>query len=144
MGKKRVANKKGKVIDSSAKARILSRPPKKKVHAGTLHVKATYNNTMVTLADTEGNVLFTSSSGALGYNGAKKGTPFAAAKVGELVGERAKQYDMKEVDVIVKGVGAGRESAIRSFASKGINLKSISDKTPVPHNGPRPRRPRRV
>lgn len=144
MGKKRVAKKEGKIIDSGVKARVLEREPKKKVQYGKLHVNATYNNTMLTLTDAEGNVLFTSSSGALGFNGAKKGTPFAAAKVGELVGARAKQYKMQEVEVVVKGVGAGRESAIRSFSSQGISLSKITDKTPIPHNGPRPRKPRRV
>jgi len=84
------------------------------------------------------------SSGALGFKGAKKGTPFAAAKAGELIGEMAKNIGIKEVDVIVKGVGAGRESSIRAFVSYGIHIGSIKDKTPIPHNGPRPKKPRRV
>lgn len=144
MGKKRVAQKKSGSVDQGMKARALSRTPKKKVVAGTLYVEATYNNTKILLADKEGNTLLWSSSGALGFQGAKKGTPFAAAKVGELIGEKAQGMGMKEVDVIVKGVGAGRESSIRGFSSKGIDISAIRDMTPVPHNGPKPKKPRRV
>jgi small subunit ribosomal protein S11 len=144
MGKKRVADKEGKIIDSGVKARVLAREPDRTVTRGKLHVQATFNNTMLTLTDTDGDVLFSSSSGTLGFNGAKKGTPFAAGKVGELVGAKARQYDMEAAEVIVKGIGAGREQAIRSFAAEGITLSSISDETPVPHNGPRSPKPRRV
>jgi small subunit ribosomal protein S11 len=144
MGKKRIATKKGKVVDSSARNRALSRLPKKKLSTGTLHVQATYNNTRVLLTDKSGNVVVTSSSGALGFKGAKKGTPFAAAKVGEIIGDTAKAIGVQDVDVVVKGVGAGRESAIRAFASKGMGISSIQDKTPIPHNGTRPPKPRRV
>ena len=96
------------------------------------------------MTDVKGNVLATSSSGALGFKGAKKGTPFAAAKVGEIMGGKASVMGMKEVGVLVKGVGSGRESGIRGFISKGINILSIRDITPVPHNGPKPKKPRRV
>ncbi len=85
-----------------------------------------------------------SSSGALGFKGAKKGTPFAAAKVGELLGEKASMIGVKDVDVVIKGVGGGRESALRGFITKGIQVSSIKDTTPVPHNGPRPKKTRRV
>jgi small subunit ribosomal protein S11 len=112
--------------------------------SGTLFVEATYNNTKVSLADAVGNVVTWSSAGSLGFAGAKKGTPFAAAKVGEVLGERAAAMGVKEVGVVVKGVGSGRESSIRAFVTKGINISSIKDVTPVPHNGPRPRKPRRV
>lgn len=144
MGKKRIATKKGTRVDTSARARALSRAPKKKFQKGILHVQSTYNNTKLALTDENGNLAFQSSSGALGFNGSKKGTPFAAAKVGELVGDRAKLHGVKEVSVVVKGIGAGRESAIRSFMSKGINVSKIEDRTPIPHNGPRPPKPRRV
>jgi small subunit ribosomal protein S11 len=144
MGKKRIATTKGNLVNSSAKSRALSRLPKKKISAGTLHVRSTYNNTRASLTDKSGNMLATSSSGALGFRGAKKGTPFAAAKVGEIVGDSAKALGVKEVDVIVKGVGAGRESAIRSFASNGVGISGIQDQTPIPHNGTRPPKPRRV
>ncbi len=96
------------------------------------------------MADAKGNVLATSSSGSIGFKGAKKGTPFAAAKVGEILGAKAATMGMKDVAVIVKGVGSGRESGIRGFISKGININSIKDVTPVPHNGPKPKKPRRV
>lgn len=117
---------------------------KRKLDSGILFVEATFNNTKVSLADTGGNVVTWSSSGSLGFSGAKKGTPFAAAKVGELIGERGAAMGLKEVSVVVAGVGAGRESSIRAFATKGIQINSIKDNTPVPHNGPRAPKPRRI
>ena len=117
---------------------------KKRFESGVLYVESTYNNTKLVLTDPKGNTLAWSTSGALGFKGAKKGTPFAAAKIGEKLAENAATFGMKEVKVIVKGVGAGRESAIRGFISKGVNLSSISDMTPVPHNGPKPPKPRRA
>ena len=117
---------------------------KKKVAAGILYVESTFNNTKVTLTDNAGNVLLWSSSGALGFKGAKKGTPFAAAKVGETLGQKAFDLGLKEIAVVVKGVGSGRESAIRGFVTKGFVINSIKDTTPVPHNGPKPKKPRRV
>ena len=131
-------------MDAGMKSRSLARVAKKNIAAGTLHVHATYNNTKVLLSDKEGNTIAWSSSGALGFSGAKKGTPFAAAKVGELVGEKANIIGVKEVDVVIRGVGAGRESALRGFAGKGIEISKIADDTPVPHNGPRPPKPRRI
>ncbi|MDO8590117.1 MAG: 30S ribosomal protein S11 [bacterium] len=112
--------------------------------SGILYVESTYNNTKLTLTDSKSNTLAWSSSGSLGFRGAKKGTPFAAAKVGETLSLKAQTLGIKEVKVIVKGVGSGRESAIRGFISKGINLTTIQDKTPVPHNGPKPPKPRRT
>jgi len=141
MGKKRIVKKGGDDQSGSGKT---SRTLKRKLDVGRLFVQATYNNTKIALADESGNVVTWSSSGSLGFAGAKKGTPFAAAKVGELVGERAMQMGVKEVSVVVTGVGAGRESAIRAFSGKGIALSTIKDVTPVPHNGPRPPRARRV
>ena len=84
------------------------------------------------------------SSGALGFKGSRKSTPFAAAKVGEIIGEKAQQMGMKDAQVVIKGVGAGRESALRAFAGKGISITKITDQTPVPFNGPRKKKPRRV
>lgn len=144
MGKKRIIKKSGGEGESADKSKVLSNILKKKVTSGTLYVLATYNNTKILLTDKKGNALLSSSSGALGFKGAKKGTPFAAAKVGELLGDKAKVIGIKDVDAVVKGVGSGRESSIRGFLSKGIDLTSIKDRTPVPHNGPRPRRARRV
>ena len=144
MGKKRIVKKGTGTLDAGLKSRALSRISKKRVVAGTLHVQATYNNTKVLLSDKSGNALMWSSSGALGFKGAKKGTPFAAAKIGELIGEKAAMMGVQEVNVIVRGVGSGRESAIRAFSSKGIDISSIIDRTPVPHNGPKPKKARRV
>ena len=121
-----------------------SRAPKRKLESARLYVEATYNNTKVSLSDPSGNLLAWSSSGSLGFAGAKKGTPFAAAKVGELLGDKALAMGVKDVDVIVGGVGSGRESSIRAFSGKGIHITSIKDVTPVPHNGPRPKKARRV
>lgn len=137
MAKKQVTEEK-KAAAPSVKA------SKRKVLVGTLFVQSTYNNTKALLGDADGNALAWSSSGTLGFKGAKKGTPFAAAKIGEVLGDKAIAMGMKEARVVVKGVGSGRESAIRSFASKGIELTSIQDKTPVPHNGPKAKKPRRI
>lgn len=117
---------------------------KRRVENARLCVESTYNNTKVVLTDMNGNTIASSSSGALGFAGAKKGTPFAAAKVGETLALKAQAIGVKEISVIVRGVGSGREAAIRGFISRGANIKSISDVTPVPHNGPKPPRPRRV
>jgi len=144
MGKKRIIKKTGGEVDKGLQSRSLARLSKKKLETGILHVQATYNNTKLIFTDTKGGAVMASSSGALGFKGAKKGTPFAAAKVGELLGEKAGMIGVKKVDVVIKGVGGGRESALRGFASKGIQVSSIKDTTPVPHNGPRPKKARRV
>jgi len=144
MGKKRTVNKGSSSADAGLRSRSMARTPKKKLDAGTLFVRATYNNTQVTFTDKTGNAVMSASSGSLGFKGAKKSTPFAAAKVGELIGDKAATMGVKEVNVIIKGVGSGRESAMRSFSSKGIAITGIRDETPVPFNGPRPRKARRV
>lgn len=141
MGKKRIATTDAKETGAKKAAGTSS---KKKVDAGILCVQSTYNNTKLILTDTKGNALAWSSSGSLGFKGAKKGTPFAAAKVGETLADKAIAFGMKEISVVVKGVGSGRESAIRSFITKGISVSGIKDSTPVPHNGPKPPKPRRV
>ena len=130
--------------DATEEVAKIVKVPKKKVVAGTLHVQATFNNTMVVLSDKEGNALFSTSSGALGFKGAKKGTPFAASKAGAMIGEKAKALGIKEVDVVVKGVGSGREPTVRAFMAYDIEISGIRDMTPVPHNGPKPKKPRRV
>lgn len=143
MGKKRII-KKGGGSDIAGTSRALNRIPKRKLLSGTLNILATFNNTLVTLCDPKGNSVMAASSGALGFKGSRKSTPFAAAKVGEIIGDKAQQMGMKEADVIIRGIGAGRESALRAFAGKGIGITKITDKTPVPHNGPRAPKPRRV
>ncbi|MBI5139609.1 30S ribosomal protein S11 [Candidatus Nomurabacteria bacterium] len=121
-----------------------SKTPKKKVVSGILNIDATFNNTKVLFADKVGNALFWSSSGSLGFKGAKKGTPFAASKVGDLIGGKALALGVKDADVVVRGVGSGREPAIRAFMAHGIEITSVKDATPVPHNGPKAKKPRRV
>ena len=143
MGKKRIVTTEDSATnDGKSKPSVVS--SKKRVEFGILHVQSTYNNTKVMVTDKSGNALMWGSSGGAGFRGAKKGTPFAAAKVGETLALKAQNLGMKEVDVVVKGVGSGRESAIRGFISKGITISSIKDATPVPFNGPQPKKPRRV
>ncbi len=144
MGKRRILKKQGSGVDSGKRDRALSKISKRKIDRAVLHIESTYNNTKVTLADVSGGAIMWSSSGSLGFTGNRKSTPFAAAKVGEVIGEKANTIGVKEADVYIKGVGSGRESALRAFASKGIQILSIHDVTPVPHNGPRPPKPRRV
>jgi small subunit ribosomal protein S11 len=144
MGKKRIIKKSGRGLDQGRKERALSKIAKKRVEKGVLHIEATFNNTKVVLTDEKGNAIMASSAGSLGFSGARKSTPYAAAKVGELLGEKGALVGLKEASVVIRGIGAGRESALRGFASKGIAIRAIKDATPVPHNGPRPPKPRRV
>ncbi len=144
MGKKRIIKKEGAVVDQELKARSISKIPKRKLTSGVFYVQSTYNNTLMSLADAEGSVIMWSSSGSLGFRGAKKGTPFAASKVAELLADKAKIIGMKDAVVVINGAGAGRESAIRTLVAKGIEISSIRDVTPIPHNGPKPKKPRRV
>ncbi len=143
MGKKKIVNKGADdgIKSGSIKGKKLSR---RKIDSGILYVQSTFNNTKILLTDTKGNAIISSSSGALGFRGAKKGTPFAAAKAAEVLAEKAEQMGLKTVKVVVKGVGSGRESSIRGFISKGVQISSIEDRTPVPFNGPKPPKPRRV
>lgn len=143
MGKIRV--KKEGVARGEGAAKTATKSSRRRLDTGVIHIEATYNNTKLGLSDKEGNIVSWSTSGALGFKGAKKGTPFAAAKLGEHLGDIAKELGIREVGVIVKGVGAGRESAIRSFVAKsGANISFLEDQTPVPFNGPRPKKARRV
>ena len=124
-----------------------SRPKKSKkvVEAeGIAHVKATFNNTVITITDTSGNAIAWASAGKAGFKGSKKSTPFAATLAGEQVGREAASMGVKRVDVRVQGPGSGRESAIQALASAGLFIKSIVDVTPLPHNGCRPPKKRRV
>lgn len=132
-----------KTADAGA-AKPAKAASKRKLAYAVLHIQSTYNNTKVVLADEKGNSIAHSSSGALGFRGAKKGTPFAAAKIGEVLADKAILMGVKEVGVVVKGTGSGRESVVRSFIAKGITIDSIKDRTPVPHNGPKPKKPRRI
>lgn len=137
------------VPETKVEAKATSAYRKKKktrkfVTRGVAHIQATYNNTIVTLADPAGNVLAWSSAGQCGFKGPKKATPYAAGIIVRSVMEKVRDYGLREVDVRVKGVGSGREGAIRALNAYGLNILSIKDITPVPHNGPRAPKVRRV
>jgi small subunit ribosomal protein S11 len=117
---------------------------KKNIETGIAHIRSTFNNTIVTITDPHGNVLSWASSGGLGFKGSRKSTPFAAQTAAETAGKAAMEHGMKTVEVSVKGPGAGREAAIRSLQAVGLEVTAIRDVTPVPHNGCRPPKRRRV
>lgn len=117
---------------------------KRNVPHGVVHIRATFNNTLVSISDPEGNVVAWSSAGRIGFKGSRKGTPFAAQVAAQNAAQTARDMGMRTVDVQVKGPGAGRESAVRSLQATGLEVKSIRDVTPIPHNGCRPRKRRRV
>ena len=117
---------------------------KKNITSGIVHVNATFNNTLITITDVQGNVVSWSSAGAQGFKGSRKSTPFAAQIAAEDAGRKAQDYGMKELDVKIKGPGSGREAALRALQGIGYTIKSIMDITPIPHNGARPRKRRRV
>ena len=147
MGKKRVAQKSGNVgVDEKIKeqAAHAASTSKKRIEEGFAYVNASYNNTMVTITDSNGNVMAWSSAGSLGFSGPKKATPFAASKVVAAVIEKIKRSGPFNIHVIVRGIGSGRDSAVRTFAAQGFNILSLKDATPIPHNGPRPKKARRV
>lgn len=128
--------------ETDAKKRV--KKVKRLIQKGRASIQCTYNNTIVTLTDMNGGALAWSSSGHLGFKGAKKSTPYAATQVVAEVSEKVKKYGLQELEVYVKGVGSGREACIRALANNGFELVSIKDITPIPHNGCRPRRPRRI
>ncbi|HCS23064.1 MAG TPA: 30S ribosomal protein S11, partial [Rhodospirillaceae bacterium] len=117
---------------------------RKNITAGIAHVNSTFNNTIVTISDAQGNTISWSSAGHLGFKGSRKSTPYAAQVTAEDAGKKAKEHGMKTLEVLVKGPGSGRESALRALQSVGFGISSIQDITPVPHNGCRPRKRRRV
>ena len=119
------------------------RKTKKNIPAGTVHIKSTFNNTLVTITDLEGNVVSWASAGTQGIKGSKKSTPYAASLSAEAAGREAVAAGMKTVDVYVKGLGAGRDTAVRALSTVGLEVKSITDVTPIPHNGCRPPKRRR-
>lgn len=151
MGKKKIikaeetaqqAIKESEVIESTAlKA---GKVASKKIDRGRVYVKATYNNTIITVTDDKGGVIAWASAGSLGFSGPKKATPFAASKVVATLTEKLKKSGPTEIAVFVSGVGGGRDSAVRSFINQGFNILSLADVTPIPHNGPRPPKVRRV
>jgi len=140
-----MANPEKKPEKTSVKKREKSKKKTLKgITTGIAHIKATFNNTMITITDTQGNVIVWSTPGVVGFNGSKKSTPFAAQVAGTDAAKKAKDLGLKNVDVLVNGPGSGRESAIRAIQAAGLLISSIKDVTPLPHNGCRPRKKRRV
>ncbi|MCF8495172.1 MAG: 30S ribosomal protein S11 [Alphaproteobacteria bacterium] len=117
---------------------------KKNISSGVVHVNSTYNNTQITISDSQGQVISWSSAGTMGFKGSRKSTPYAAQMAAEDAGRKAQEHGMRELEVRVKGPGSGRESALRGLQAVGLTVRSIMDVTPVPHNGTRPRKRRRV
>ena len=131
------ANTKGKKV-------VRKRRERKNIEKGAVHIRSSFNNTMVTVTDTQGNALSWASSGGLGFRGSRKSTPFAAQTAAETAAKAAMEHGLKSVEVYVKGPGSGRETAIRSLQAAGLEVSSIQDCTPIPHNGCRPCKRRRV
>lgn len=150
MGKKHIIQKTEEemIKEGEQLQKALNKEPKVSkavaVKEGKVYIFSSYNNTIVTLTDTVGNVLVSKSAGKLGFKGSKKSTPFAASKVAETLGAVAEKMGIKKFQIVVKGIGSGRESALRSIANQGFEISSIKDVTPVPHNGCRPKKPRRL
>jgi len=146
MGKRRVIKMGSKSGDGSKNTsnKAVKKTKRKSITKGKVHIKSTYNNTIVALTDLNGGLVAWSSAGLLGFKGAKKATPYAATSIVNSLFEKVKKIGLKEVDVFVKGIGSGRESAVRAIVSNGVSIISITDTTPIPHNGCRAPGPRRM
>ena len=152
MGQKKVIEKtekelleeKDKLESAVAKKATASEKAGKKIDSGRVYINATYNNKILTATDKSGNVIAWISAGSLGFSGPKKATPFAASKMVAAVSEKLRKIGLTNIDVVVKGVGNGRDSSIKSLAGAGFNILSIKDVTPIPHNGPQPPKARRI
>ena len=132
------------MAQAKKKTVVRRRRDRKVVENGAVHIQSSFNNTIVTITDTQGNALSWASAGGLGFRGSKKSTPFAAQTAAETAAKAAREYGLKTVEVYVKGPGAGREAAIRALQAVGLEVKLIKDVTPIPHNGCRPPKRRRV
>lgn len=150
MGKKRIISKteeelikEREKIETATKKEIKVEVPQK-IREGKIYIFSSYNNTILTLTDLNGNVLYWTSAGKIGFKGTKKGTPFAASKAAEVMADAAKKLGIEKFHILIKGIGSGRESAIRSLAARDLNIISIKDITPLPHDGCRPPKVRRV
>ncbi|MFB3828099.1 MAG: 30S ribosomal protein S11 [Bryobacteraceae bacterium] len=128
----------------AGKKKAFKKKEKRVVHTGVVHVQATFNNTIVTITDQEGNTVAWSSAGSLGFRGSRKGTPFAAQQAALTAAQKATENGLRTVEVKVSGPGSGRESAVRALSTVGLEVRSIRDVTPIPHNGCRPPKRRRV
>jgi small subunit ribosomal protein S11 len=152
MGKKRIikqsgeeAIKEGKNLEANiARSGDSKKDAKKKYENGRVYIKSSYNNTFISITDDKGNLIAWSSAGSLGFSGPKKATPFAASKVVSVITEKTKKTGPKNIEIFVRGIGGGRDSAVRSLANQGFNIVSLKDVTPIPHNGPRAKKVRRV
>ncbi len=145
MGQKKVTNKTAEVEKGSEAVKVVStRKESRKVSSGRVYIKASYNNTIITITDDKGGVLAWATAGSLGFSGPKKATPFAASKIVAAISEKVAKTGPVDIEVIVSGVGSGRDSAIRSLANSGFNILSIKDMTPIPHDGPKPPKSRRI
>lgn len=144
MGKRALAQSSGSATETVAKQSTAANRKNKKVEKGRIYINASYNNTMVSATDDRGNLLAWASAGGLGFSGPKKATPFASSKVVATVAEKVKPMGLSTVEVFVSGVGGGRDSALRSLSNHGFNILSFKDVTPIPHNGPKPPKARRV
>ena len=123
---------------------IKKKKVKKNINHGQAHIKSTFNNTIITITDNDGNVITWASSGASGFKGSRKSTPYSAQIAAEIVVEKAREHGVEKIDVFVKGIGSGRDAAIRAMNASGLYINSIKDVTPIPHNGCRPPKPRKV
>jgi len=144
MGKKRIITSQGETETKDAAVVKKSASSKKQVFKGVINIFSTYNNTIVSITDLNGEVFAWSSAGTLGFKGARKSTPYAATLIGKDATEKAKRFGLQEANISVKGIGPGREGAIRGVVSSGINIVSIIDDTPIAHNGVKAAKPRRV
>ena len=141
MGKKRIIQKSQ---EDSLKEVEIKVAPSKRISEGRVYISSSYNNTVITLTDAAGNVISWASAGSIGFKGTKKATPFAASKVAEAISQTIKKLGMQKITIFVRGVGSGRDSAIRSLVARGLDISSITDITPIPHDGCRPPKARRV
>ncbi|MBI3231605.1 MAG: 30S ribosomal protein S11 [Candidatus Doudnabacteria bacterium] len=132
------------VVDNVPKIKAKKKKVKTKVTKGKIYINSTYNNTIVSVTDIAGNVLFWSSSGKIGFKGSKKSTPYAGQRTMEDILGKLKERGLNEVDIFIKGIGSGRESAVRALQGSGLSVLTIKDQTPIPHGGARPKKPRRV
>jgi small subunit ribosomal protein S11 len=128
----------------TARKKVVKKKEKRVVHNGLVHVQATFNNTIITISDPEGNTISWSSAGSLGFRGSRKGTPFAAQQAALTAANKANEVGLRTVEVRVSGPGSGRESAVRALSTAGLEVRTIRDATPIPHNGCRPPKKRRV
>ena len=151
MGKKHIIEKSEKElleereqVDAKVQKEVKVEAPLSRIKEGKVYISSSYNNTIITLTDLQGRVLAWTSAGRIGFKGAKKATPFAASKVAEALSQTIQKLGILKLAILVKGVGSGRESAIRSLGARGFDIVSITDVTPIPHNGCRPAKVRRV